>query len=137
MADVIYQRRTIRDLARVLRQPADSCLFSGGLETKPTKIQASGGRKPPDSGSIDDRGLCLCFTRQNPQRRIKQELGNRRAFHPNLGTEFLFSLPQKLTSPPKLGVGPNKKESKKSPTMQRKILAKTYNGVEMIYLMKY
>ncbi len=47
----------------ILYEPeADSCLFSGGLETKPTKIQASGGRKPPDSGSIDDRGLCLFFT---------------------------------------------------------------------------
>ena len=41
--------------ARVLRQPADSCLSSGGLETKPTKIQASGGRKPPDSIDIAHR----------------------------------------------------------------------------------
>ena len=55
VADVIYQRRTNRDLARVLRQPADSCLCSGGLETKPTKIQASGGRKPPDSIDIAHR----------------------------------------------------------------------------------
>ena len=47
----------------ILNEPeADSCLFSGGLETKPTKIQASGGRKPPDSRSIDDRGLFLFFT---------------------------------------------------------------------------
>ena len=47
----------------ILNEPeADSCLLSGGLETKPTKIQASGGRKPPDSRSIDDRGLCLFFT---------------------------------------------------------------------------
>ncbi len=42
----------------ILYEPeADSCLSSGGLETKPTKIQASGGRKPPDSGSMDDRGF--------------------------------------------------------------------------------
>ena len=62
----------------ILNEPeADSCLFSGGLETKPTKIQASGGRKPPDSRSIDDRGLCLFFTRQNPQRRTNQAIGNR------------------------------------------------------------
>ena len=47
----------------ILNEPeADSCLFSGGLETKPTKIQASGGRKPPDSVSIDDRGLFLFLT---------------------------------------------------------------------------
>ena len=45
--------------ARVLRQPADSCLSSGGLETKPTKIQASGGRKPPDS--IDDCSSLINF----------------------------------------------------------------------------
>ena len=40
----------------ILYEPeADSYLFSGGLETKPTKIQASGGRKPPDSIDIAHR----------------------------------------------------------------------------------
>ena len=62
----------------ILYEPeADSCLFSGGLETKPTKIQASGGRKPPDSPSIDDRGLCLFFTSSKRKRRTNNALGNR------------------------------------------------------------
>ena len=62
----------------ILYEPeADSYLFSGGLETKPTKIQASGGRKPPDSRSIDDRGLCLFFTSRTRERRTNQAIGNR------------------------------------------------------------
>ena len=64
---------------------ADSYLFSGGLETKPTKIQASGGRKPPDSRSIDDRNLCLFLTSRKRKLTIlevKRYLDKRRLFCP-------------------------------------------------------
>ena len=62
----------------ILYEPeADSCLSSGGLETKPTKIQASGGRKPPDSRSIDDCDLCLFFTSRTRKRRTNQAIGER------------------------------------------------------------
>ena len=61
----------------ILYEPeADSCLSSGGLETKPTKIQASGGRKPPDSRSIDDRGLFLFLTSRTRQRPTNNAPGN-------------------------------------------------------------
>ena len=68
----------------ILYEPeADSCLSSGGLETKPTKIQASGGRKPPDSRSIDDRGLCLFLTSRTRRRRTNNATGNWRAWGVN------------------------------------------------------